>query len=102
VEGLGEDEVKSQAMASWSDRLRSPAWRKQCRSVWLSRPAHSVSDVVCKASTVPYGKSVLSPGVLVGRVLDFEQCRSVWLSANISFSFALTQKKQKVKAVHRS
>jgi hypothetical protein len=46
--------------------------------------------------------ALLSPGVLVGRVLDFEQCRSVWLSANISFSFALTQKKQKVKAVHRS
>jgi hypothetical protein len=35
-------------------------------------------------------------------VLGFERCRSVWLSANISFSFALTQKKQKVKAMHRS
>jgi hypothetical protein len=46
VEGLGEDEVKSQAMASWSDRLRSPAWGERCRSVWQARPAHSLSDVV--------------------------------------------------------
>jgi hypothetical protein len=36
VEGLGEDEVKSQAMASWSDRLRSPAWGERCRWVGLS------------------------------------------------------------------
>jgi hypothetical protein len=31
---------------------------------WLSRPAHSLSDVVLYANTGPYGESVPLPGVL--------------------------------------